>query len=111
MKKNDVKIKKINSLIRKRITFLINKKFLVANCFFTITYVNTSYDLLSTNIYILSSNGDKNIVNQLNMLSRSFKYDLSKTINLRKIPDIKFIYDTITSEAIMMFNLIEQFKY
>ena len=104
------KIKRINSDIQKTISLIVNQKIKNKNLkYITITDVDTSRDLSYCKIYFTCLNkDDKNIViKSLNKSSPYIRHELSKELQLRKIPELKFIYDTLIEYEYHIDKVIE----
>lgn len=108
MTKSTIKVERLNNLIRKNLLYIIKKYIFSYNAVISITFIKTTYDLSASNIYILISNNELSVVNDLNKIAFKIKNDLSKKIRLYKIPTLYFFYDIHTSKSINLFNTIDK---
>jgi ribosome-binding factor A len=90
-----LRIHKVNSLIQKHISQIINIQFSDHVSYTNINYIDTSKDLASTNIYVsfAVTNQEeefKKLIKIKNLVQKYFGH----TIKLKKTPKIRFILDT-----------------
>lgn len=78
--------------------------------FVTVTAVRITNDLSFAKVYvtILNDNERESILKQLNRASNFIERELSKRIDIRKMPDIKFVYDDSLEYAANIENIIER---
>lgn len=78
----------------------------------TIVSVNVTKDLAYAKIYVsvLFDEEDKiqDTVKALNKVAGSLRYNLAKAVNLRVVPELKFIYDSSTAHGFRINDLIDQ---
>ncbi len=99
MMKVNLRIERINGLIQKELSYIIFKELgdsRIKNIL--INKVDTSDNLSNSKVFIICVVKNKtinidNIINILNKASSFFRLKLSKKINLRKTPRLKFIFD------------------
>lgn len=77
--------------------------------FVTITGVKITSDLSFAKVYVtvLDDSERDNIIKQLNKASNFIEIELSKRIDIRKMPDIKFVYDESIEYANKIEDIIE----
>ena len=91
-----IKTERIGSLFTKEIGYILqnetkNKDFK----FVTITGCDVTNDLSYAKVYITTLNNDKEkIIDSLNKASNFIELTLAKRIDIRKMPQISFHYDT-----------------
>ena len=77
----------------------------------TITSVTVAKDLSHAKIYVsvLSDNADeiKKIVASLNQAAKSLRYRLAQEIDLRVMPELKFVYDESAAQGFKISSLID----
>lgn len=77
----------------------------------TITSVTVARDLSHAKIYVGVLSEDeaevKKIVATLNQASRSLRYRLAQEIELRVMPELKFVYDESAAHGFKISNLID----
>ncbi len=77
----------------------------------TVTLVKVARDLSFAKVYVTQLNDKIPIaqtLKQLNKMSGFFRFRLANTIDLRAMPQLKFIYDASISEGNRMANLINE---
>ena len=80
--------------------------------FVTITAAKITNDLSFAKIYItiLNDNEKDNILKQLNIASNFIERELSKRIQIRKMPNITFVYDDSIEYATRIEKKLEEIK-
>jgi|SRR5579885_36731 ribosome-binding factor A len=77
----------------------------------TITGVNVSRDLSYAKIYVSVLMDEKEKIQQtvtaLNRAAKSLRYHLAKEVDLRIIPELKFVYDETTAHGFRISTLID----
>lgn len=77
----------------------------------TITGVNITRDLSYAKVFVSVLMDDekkiKEILFALNQSAKSLRYNLAKTVNLRVVPELKFIYDESTARGFRISSLID----
>ncbi len=77
----------------------------------TITSVNVAKDLSFAKIYVGEISEDekeiKAVVGALNHAAKSLRYRLAQEIDLRVMPELKFIYDESAAHGFKISNLID----
>lgn len=77
----------------------------------TITSVNVARDLSFAKIYVGVLSEDekeiKTIVNTLNQAAKTLRYRLAKEIDLRVMPELKFVYDESAAHGFKISSLID----
>lgn len=77
--------------------------------FVTITNANVTSDLSYAKIYFTTLGADKNIATKvLNKASGFIKNELSKRIDIRKMPEMEFIYDESIEYGAKIEKIIEE---
>ena len=77
--------------------------------FVTVTAVSITNDLSFAKVYVtvLDDKERDSILKQLNKASNFIERELSKRIDIRKMPDITFVYDESIEYATNIENIIE----
>jgi len=81
--------------------------------FISVRDVKIAKDLSLANIYVsslTSSMKHKNLIKQLQRCTHIFKRELAKLKIIRRIPNMKFIYDDTVQRAIKMDKKIDSLK-
>ena len=80
--------------------------------FVTVTAAKVTNDLSFAKIYvtILNDKERDSILKQLNKASNFIERELSRRINIRKMPDITFVYDESIEYATNIENIIESIE-
>lgn len=77
----------------------------------TITSVVVSRDLSYAKVYVSVLLEDEakisEVIVALNHAVKSFRYNLAKTIRLRIVPELKFVYDEATARGFRISSLID----
>ena len=80
--------------------------------FVTVTAVSITNDLSFAKVYVtvLDDKERDSILKQLNKASNFIERELSKRIDIRKMPDITFVYDESIEYATNIENIIESIE-
>ena len=80
--------------------------------FVTVTAVSITNDLSFAKVYVtvLDDKERDSILKQLNKASNFIERELSKRIDIRKMPDITFVYDESLEYAANIENIIESIE-
>lgn len=77
----------------------------------TITGVEVSRDLAYAKVYVSVLMDDETKIQEtvlaLNHAAKSLRYDLAHDVDLRIVPELKFIYDSSTAEGFKISSLID----
>lgn len=87
-------MEKINSLLKKELSEIIRQEYEFGNDnFVSINIVDTKPDLSIADIYVSSLRHEEEIVDSLNKESGHIRYVLSKRIDIKKTPQLRFKVD------------------
>ena len=77
--------------------------------FVTITSVTVTRDLSYAKVYVsvLTDEEPKQLVDALNRAAKSIRYNLAHAVDLRVVPELKFVYDESTARGFKLSNLID----
>lgn len=80
--------------------------------FVTVTGVHITADLSYAKVYVTVLNDDEkeNMIKLLNKASNFIERELSKRIEIRKMPDISFVYDESIDYANNIESIIEELE-
>ena len=84
-------LEKINSQISYHLSFYFQKEF--PNIICSVVNVDTYADLSVSNIFISELEDDDSFINILNDESKTIRYSIAKKLNIRKMPELRFILD------------------
>ena len=105
------RLKKVNSLLLKEINSVLQKKMHNPHIeFVTLTGVQVSSDLRQAKVFVASSGEskrDKEVVGALNHAHRYIQRELTKTVFLKYLPELKFYLDNTQIEAERIEKLLE----
>ena len=107
------RIKKINDLIKQKISEIITKKVCVnLNAILTITKVETSIDLKYAKIYFTALPEDKmlDVLNELNLNVYNIQKELNKEIKTKFVPKIRFLIDKQAIAEQRVYELLQKEK-
>ena len=77
----------------------------------TITDIKVSKDIRSAIVYFTTLQSDyKKIEKMMNILKPTIKFHLSKNIHLKRIPDLKFIFDDTVLKGQKINKLLDSLK-
>lgn len=78
----------------------------------TITDVSVSRDLSYAKVYVSMLEDDekkiKETVKALNAAAKPIRYQLARAVDLRIVPELKFIYDASTAQGFKIADLIDE---
>lgn len=75
-----------------------------------ITSVKLSPDLSIAKIYFVTHDYDKSVLEALKKVSGFIRKNLSKTLSLRKLPEIFFYYDEVFEKAMSIDKILYKIK-
>ncbi len=108
------KLKKIESDLKREISFIINSKIKDPRVgFVTITGVKLSPDYHYLDVFVSIMGENKNIDDSLAGLKNCdgfIKKNLKQRFRLRYIPDLRFIYDSSVRTGIRVSELLDDLK-
>ena len=77
----------------------------------TITDIKVSKDIRNASVYFTTLKSDyKKIEKTMNILKPTIKFHLSKNIHLKRIPDLKFIFDDTVLKGQKINKLLDSLK-
>lgn len=94
MEKKSNRMEKINSLIKKELSDILRNEYEFGiDNFVSINMVDTKADLSMADIYVSSLKEEDSIVESLNRESKHIRFILSKRLDLKKTPQLRFRVD------------------
>lgn len=94
MERKSNRMEKINSLLKKEISSILQQEYEFGNDnFICISIVDTKPDLSLADVYISSLKAQEEIVENLNRESKHIRYILSKRVDMKKTPQLRFKVD------------------
>ena len=105
-----IKIDRLNNIMVENIGKIIRTEIKDERInFATVTAVKVTNDLSFAKVYItvLNESEKDNVIKLLNKASNFIERELSKRIDIRKMPDITFVYDESIEYATNIENIIE----
>lgn len=94
MEKKSNRMEKINSLIKKELSDILRNEYEFGiDNFVSINMVDTKADLSMADIYVSSLKEEDRIVESLNRESKHIRFILSKRLDLKKTPQLRFRVD------------------
>lgn len=105
-----VKIERLNNTFLEQISKILRTEIKDERIHFvTVTAVKITNDLSFAKVYITVLNDDEreNVVKLLNKASNFIERELAKRIEIRKMPDITFVYDDSIEYANNIEKIIE----
>lgn len=105
-----IKIDRLNNSFVEHISRIINTEIKDERInFVTVTAVKITNDLSFAKVYVTVLNDKErdNIIKLLNKASNFIERELSKRIEIRKMPNITFVYDESIEYATKIENIIE----
>ena len=105
-----VKIERLNNTFLEQISVIIRNELKDERIkFVTVTAVKITSDLSFAKVYVTVLNDDErdSIIKLLNKASNFIERELSKRIEIRKMPDICFVYDDSIEYANNIEKIIE----
>ncbi len=102
-------MQKIDSLIHKKLSEIINRDYFEKLGFVSVNFVSTSKDLNQTKVFV-SFNNEKNnrSFNKLEKLRGQIQKTFGRSIKLRKTPRIEFILDRDKDEIDNIEKILEK---
>lgn len=113
---NNYRIEKVASLLKKELTLILLNNLeneSIRSNFVNISKIDLSKDLQYCKIYITSNaeeNIKKEIIDNLNFLKNSIKYELSKRIIMRRIPEIIFKDDKVLDKGLSVLKVLDKLR-
>lgn len=112
MKKSFERVHRVADLIQKSLAQMLLQDMSAERFkFVTITSVNVSRDLSYAKVYVslLLDNEEeiKKTVDALNHEAKSIRYNLAQAVDLRIVPELKFVYDDSTARGFRISRLID----
>ena len=100
---------KIEALIQKKLSEIINQNFSDNVDYVSINYVQTTKDLNYTKVFVsfLSKNPQKNFT-KLNKIRNKIQKSFGDNINLRKTPKIEFVLDLKLDDIIKVESILDK---
>ena len=106
------RIVRVNDNLKKEIAFFIQNSNLRDNCgFLSINHVDTSRDLSGAKVFFSTINSqlsNKDLQKFLNENSWKIRKGLSDILPLKKVPELRFIYDDHIDNVRKIDDLIEK---
>ncbi|RDI42460.1 30S ribosome-binding factor RbfA [Aquicella lusitana] len=111
MKRRFDRTQRVADLIQKTLAHMLLTEMDERFRFVTITSVTVSRDLSYAKVYVsvLADEEDKikQIVEALNNTAKSLRYNLAHEVDLRVVPELKFVYDESTARGFKISSLID----
>ena len=108
-----VKIDRLNNLFVEEISKILRTEIKDERIsFVTVTAAKITNDLSFAKVYVtvLNESEKDNVIKLLNKASNFIERELSKRIDIRKMPDITFVYDESLEYAANIENIIESIE-
>ena len=108
-----VKIERLNNSFVEHISQILRTEIKDERIHFvTVTAAKITNDLSFAKVYVtvLNDNERESILKQLNKASNFIERELSRRIDIRKMPDITFVYDESLEYAANIENIIERIE-
>lgn len=105
-----IKIERLNNSFLENISQIIRTEIRDERIsFVTVTGVKITNDLSFAKVYVtvLNDNERNNIIKLLNKASKFIERELAKRVEIRKMPNITFVYDESLEYAANIENIIE----
>ena len=107
------RIDRINKLIRQELSELLHRQVKDPRLggFITVTSVSTSADLKYAKVYVsqLDTQADRqDVLSTLSTAAGFFRRELTKSLRLRRIPELSFHWDDSIERAARILNLMDQ---
>jgi len=112
MKRHFDRTQRVNDLIQKSLAQILLQDMSDSRFrFVTITGVAITRDFAHAKIYVSmlidEENEIKDTIQALNRAAKSLRYELAQTIELRVMPELKFVYDESTAQGFKISKLID----
>ena len=108
-----LKVKRINTNLKREISLILANEVKDKNInFVTVTDVETSSDLSVAKVYVTILNDEKReeIMKSLLNVKGFIRSQLFDRVEVRKIPDLKFIYDKSIEEGFKIEQMLKDLK-
>jgi ribosome-binding factor A len=107
------RIEQVNQLLRREISALLQNKVRDprVNSFVAVTEVDTSHDLRYAKVFIShlgTEEEKKEILKALKSASGFFRHELAERIELRRIPELTFIWDSSIEQGDRIARLLNR---
>ena len=107
------RIERVNSLIRQEISQLLQRQVKDPRLgnFIAVTEVSTSADLKHAKVFVSSMGSEEEKQEALNALASAsgfFRRELGKSLKLRRIPELSFIWDNSIERGDHLLQLIDR---
>lgn len=112
MKKSFDRLERIAALIRQALAKIVqyemtDERFRLV----TVTDVTVSRDMSYAKVYVTVMSDDqadiRDIIMALNRAAKSIRYSLARAVDLRVIPELKFVFDESTARGFHLSTLID----
>ena len=108
-----IKIDRLNNIFVEEISKILRTEIKDERInFVTVTSASVTSDLYYAKVYVTVLNDKErdNVIKLLNKASNFIERELSKRIEIRKMPDITFVYDESLEYAANIENIIESIE-
>ena len=107
------RIDRVNNVIRQEISELLHRQVKDPRLggFITVTNVSTSSDLKYAKVFVSQISGEtsrQDILSTLAAASGFFRKELTKSLRLRRIPELSFHWDDSIERAARLLELMDQ---
>ncbi len=107
------RIERVNNLIRQEISEMLRRQVKDPRLggFITVTKVSTSPDLRYAKVYVSQISGEssrQDILSTLSAASGFFRTELTKSLRLRRIPELSFQWDDSIERGSHLLELIDR---
>ena len=107
------RIERVNNLIRQEISELLRRQVKDPRLggFITVTKVSTSPDLKYAKVFVSQISGEssrQDILSTLSAASGFFRTELTKSLRLRRIPELSFQWDDSIERGAHLLELIDR---
>ena len=113
---NNYRIAKVSPLLKKELTLILQNDLendLLKSNFINISKIDLTGDLQFCKIYITSTAEEtirKEIVEKLNLAKSYIRHTLGQRIEMRRVPEMTFIEDTVLEKGLSVLKLLDQLK-
>ena len=114
---NNYRIAKVSSLLKKEITLILQNDLendLLKSNFIHISKIDLTGDLQFCKIYVTSTASEeirKEIVDNLNLAKNFIRHTLGKRIEMRRVPEMTFIDDTVLEKELCIKEQLLCFEF